>query len=447
MFRRTILSLAIGIGANSISSVVNAQSSIDIGTNDIPGSSTGSGTDWIVKGSGSDIWGSTDHFHYLHFNHTGDATVSCLVKSFTGTTNSWRKGGIMFRKFVDGTETNTEAAARSPHSMIELTGWGIAHQSRTCENCGSVSAHDHYDTSNVWLRLVKEGNTITSYVKRDGDYDYMLFNSLEGVDLGDSYYVGLAITSHDQTVLGELDVSNFEISNEAWTLPNNAAATEVGDTGHNSIWIQQVGEGVWAIDAAGVDIGVSSLPLLLVQLSFRTVLFVEYLSKLYIISYNLHLPIFMHTNQGTADSFGFFDSLQTGDVAATLQLEKVVRRHANTKGGLMMRASHAVDSAHVSLLVCPDGGVTMFWRETAGGETQSHTAGVMQEHVLLRLVKTGNSVECSYKHPGQTNWFVLGTATAEFDSVGGYYVGQAITSANYGQHARLTGSAVEITLA
>ncbi len=88
----------------------------------------------------------------------------------------------------------------------------------------------------------------------------------------------------------------------------------------------------------------------------------------------------------------------------------------------------------------------MFWREAAGSETKSLNVGVWHEDVELRLVKTGNSVECSYKHrsdPGA--WFVIGTATAAFDSVGGYYVGQALSSADFGRHTRLTSSAVDIT--
>ena len=31
----------------------------------------------------------------------------------------------------------------------------------------------------MWLRLVKSGNTITSFVKNKDDYDYLQFNEVE----------------------------------------------------------------------------------------------------------------------------------------------------------------------------------------------------------------------------------------------------------------------------
>jgi len=65
-----------------------------------------------------------DRFHYLYSNRTGDVTVTCKVKNFTNNNNSWRKGGIMLR---------SNLGPRSANSMVVVTGWGIAHQSRLAE--------------------------------------------------------------------------------------------------------------------------------------------------------------------------------------------------------------------------------------------------------------------------------------------------------------------------
>lgn len=95
----------------------------------------------------------------------------------------------------------------------------------------------------------------------------------------------------------------------------------------------------------------------------------------------------------------------------------------------MIRASNSADAPHVSLLVNKGDGVSMIYRETSGGETSSKCVGVWQEDVELRLVKTGNSVECSYKHPSATDWFVIGTATAELgDAASTFQVGSAVAS-------------------
>merc|ERR1712194_52512 len=103
-----------------------------------------------------------------------------------------------------------------------------------------------------------------------------------------------------------MDVSHFDISDDVYSLPS--PQIEVGDTG-GAVWVQEAKPGIWSLKAGGSDIG------------------------------------------GTADSFGFLGSEHSGDVTATLHLEKLVRRNNKSKGGLMMRASTAADAPHVSLLV------------------------------------------------------------------------------------------------
>ena len=209
---------------------------------------------------------SYDQFHYMYFNHTGDVTVTCRVNSFTGSTNGWRKGGIMVRD-------NT--GQRSAHSMLQQTGWGIAHQSRQNENWNSLSVHESYDLAGVWLRMTRVGNVITSYVKRDGEFDYMMYNSVE-VTLSDDIKVGIAVTSHDNSQLAELDISHLEITSDVYTLgDSNLVVNEVGDTGTN-LRAQQTSEGVWSISAGG-DIGVS-LIIARVDLLSLSVTYIPYLT-------------------------------------------------------------------------------------------------------------------------------------------------------------------------
>lgn len=395
MFVRLILSLAVAVGA-TISSA-NAQTplgSIDIGGPTLAGSSSGAGSDFSVSGSGSDIWSGSDQFHYMYFNRTADVTVTCLMKSFTGSTNGWRKGGIMFRK---------ELIHNSAHSMIQQFSNGVSHQSRGGE--GHHTSHQSmydYSSAMTWLRLVKEGNNITSFVKRDGDYEFMKYHSVE-VDLGPSFYIGLAVTSHDNNQLATMEVSDFSISDEVFSISNTLSTTEIGATGSGNILVQEVQPDVWKIYAAGEGIG------------------------------------------GTADNFVFADTEHTGDVTATLHLEKLVRRNDDTKGGLMMRASHDEGAPHVSLLVKSSTGITMFYRAELGGDTLSKNVGVWEEDMELKLAKVGNTVTCSYKHADAAEWFVLGSATAALDGGASYFVGQAVSSADYGDRIAMTTGSVVVT--
>jgi len=71
------------------------------------------------------------------------------------------------------------------------TGWGVSQQSRLGLNWNSISYHDHFAYENVWLRLVKSGNTITSFVKNKDDYDYLQFNEVE---VSIFLYLGVKVT-------------------------------------------------------------------------------------------------------------------------------------------------------------------------------------------------------------------------------------------------------------
>lgn len=398
MLGRLALSLAVAAGA-IVSSAV-AQESGDIGRDDVgmlAGSSVQTADGWQVSGSGNDIWGYRDEFHYLRFNRNADVTVTCLVNSFgPSTLESWRKAGIMFRNKNPAVDDQ-----RLAQSMFSVTGWGIAHLTRENDERHTVSTHTSYPTSSVWLRLVKQGNTISSYVKRDGEYGFMLFNSDE-VAFGEEFHVGLAVTSHNRDILGTLDVSHFEISDDVYTFPANP--TDIGETGR-PVYVQEVKDGVWATQAGGTDIG------------------------------------------GTSDSFGFFgDEHSATDITATMFLEKVQWRNNDSKGGLMIRASYDADAPHVSLLVKAGDGITMYSRSTAGGDTVvKKNVGVWRDNVELRLVKSGNSVECSYRPKGATDWYVLGSASADLDGAGVYYIGHAVTSASPNEHGMLTAKAVVVT--
>ena len=148
--------------------------------------------------------------------------------------------------------------------------------------------------------------------------------------------------------------------------------------------------------------------------------------------------------QGASDSFLFNQATHTGDVVATVYLDKLERRTADTKGGLMIRAGLEADAPHVSLLVQSNTGVTMFSRTTAGGDTASLNVGVWKERVELKLTKVGNTVTCSYRPGfGDAPWYELGSATVEFGA-GDFYVGKAHASAEHPNAVGMSAGAVDV---
>jgi hypothetical protein len=84
----------------------------------------------------------------------------------------------------------------------------------------------------------------------------------------------------------------------------------------------------------------------------------------------------------------------------------------------------------------------MFYRTTAGGATNQKNVGVWSEKMELMLEKTGNTIACLYKHKSFADWFYLDSV--KIDVGPEFYVGHALTSAQYGQTATLVAGNINI---
>ena len=127
-----------------------------------------------------------------------------FVESFTGTDLFSRaKGGLMIRKSLN---TN------SRHFSLFVTGSdGLRTQIRSI-NGGSTSKATTQDlpNNNIWLKITKEGNEFQAYYKSSTDADWSTFGSLKTIVFGDTpFYVGIAVTSHDNSKTATITSSNW----------------------------------------------------------------------------------------------------------------------------------------------------------------------------------------------------------------------------------------------
>lgn len=201
---------------------------------------------WNVTGSGYDIWGTSDSFHFLPFEKTNDITVTLFSESFENS-HTWAKAGLMIRDTLD--QNSAQA------SLFTTGAQYVAFQTRDVAGATSNNYHTNYGTHRVWLRLTKEGNTITAYVKNENDAVFKKFTTRSTFTFtGDNFFVGIPVTSHINGQLATLTASSFEISDEVFSLPTR----DIGDVGRDVV-TAQVGEGNWEVKGAGKDIGVSSI--------------------------------------------------------------------------------------------------------------------------------------------------------------------------------------------
>jgi hypothetical protein len=79
----------------------------DVGSPPLMGSANLISGVWTLTGSGSDIWGTSDHFNFQPWLVWGDCTVICRVTSISKSGSAWQKIGLMVR---DGFNSGSDYA-------------------------------------------------------------------------------------------------------------------------------------------------------------------------------------------------------------------------------------------------------------------------------------------------------------------------------------------------
>ncbi|MEA3226946.1 MAG: hypothetical protein U9Q07_13430, partial [Planctomycetota bacterium] len=155
-----------------------------------------------IAGSGADVWGSADQFHYVYRELTGDATIIAHVPSNGSGSNAWAKGGVMIRQSL---------AVGSIHGLMAITGGnggGGAFQWRPVADADSSSAHS--DSAGMapgyWVKLERVGNAFSGSYSADG-VTWTQQGDAQTIEMADPVLIGLFVTSH---AAGEIRTYTFD---------------------------------------------------------------------------------------------------------------------------------------------------------------------------------------------------------------------------------------------
>lgn len=182
-------------------SVSNSLLSQDIGNVGSEGSASFTNGTYTLQGSGADIWSTSDSFHFAYQQLDGDCTIVARVTSITNT-NSWAKAGVMIRESLD---------ANSKHAMVLLRpGGGTGFARRTTTGGHSSWTKGTATTFPHWVKLVRAGNRFTAYQSANGSTWIQIGST--SITMATSMYVGLAVTSHDNSVLNTAILDNVSVS-------------------------------------------------------------------------------------------------------------------------------------------------------------------------------------------------------------------------------------------
>lgn len=163
---------------------------VDIGTTGLAGSATFSSDAFTVKGAGT-FGGTTDGFRYVYQPLSADGSIIARVSTL-GNTGTSARVGVMIR---DTLANNARMAA------LSVTGSGSYKWERRTTTGGSVSNTNSSSGTapNIWVRLVRAGNTITASKSTNGT-SWTTIGSAT-VTMASSCYVGLAVSSGSTTTL------------------------------------------------------------------------------------------------------------------------------------------------------------------------------------------------------------------------------------------------------
>ena len=177
--------------------------SLDIGASPLKGSAafdpaTGQ---YTITGSGTDIWGRADQFHFLWREISGDCTVRATAKFLTEGI-AHRKAVIMLRKSTD---------ADSAYVDLALHGEGTPFvQFRNTSGDTTNTVDLVTEGPGVWkLKLVRQGTTVTFWAARDGAPLRELGHTTSNV--GSPVLLGLGVSSHSQTTINTVLFSDVTI--------------------------------------------------------------------------------------------------------------------------------------------------------------------------------------------------------------------------------------------
>jgi hypothetical protein len=174
---------------------------LDVGAPALAGSGSQSAGVWTIAGSGADVWGTSDQFHFDYWTLPGDGTITARVVSVTNT-SFYAKAGLMMRQSLAANAAYAFAPALPTLSVFQYrTGAG-----------GSASSSGYYPASYpVWLRLVRANGNLTAYASPDGAAWQQMGNTVS-VGLTGAVYAGLAVTSQNNTKLNTAVFDNVSIT-------------------------------------------------------------------------------------------------------------------------------------------------------------------------------------------------------------------------------------------
>ena len=197
---RTLLPFAFLLAA-SLSAQGIFERQADIGSPSQAGSARFASGAYEITGGGANIWGTADAFHFLFKPASGGLALTAHVRFEGEGKAAHRKTGWMIRQSLD---------ANSAWAGVMVHGDGLTSLQYRATAGGPTQEVRASITAPAVIRLVRKGDTFTLFAARAGES--LTEAASIRLALQDPVYAGLAICSHDDTVVEKAVFTEVEWS-------------------------------------------------------------------------------------------------------------------------------------------------------------------------------------------------------------------------------------------
>ncbi len=178
----------------------------------------------LMNGTGTDIWGTADQFHFAYKTLTGDGSMIAKVESIDRT-HDWAKCGVMIR-------TSLDAASAYADCVIGAIG-SASFQQRLANGGDSTSTDVTNKAAPYWVKITRSINTFTAAISPDGvTWTPIAATSAVTITMPTNVLIGLCVTSHDAALVTGAKFSNISTTGNmtsTWTVADVGVANPAGN--------------------------------------------------------------------------------------------------------------------------------------------------------------------------------------------------------------------------
>jgi RHS repeat-associated protein len=192
------LPILVALSSVSVAQLPSGWLDQDVGAVSTAGSATYTSGTFSVSGSGNQIYGTSDAFHFTYQSLSGDGSIVARLVSVTGTFNSNATVGPMIRETTAAGSTN-----------IKLSDWPYYHalflDLRTTTGGSTSEPGSQGMTLPYWIKLVRSGNTFTTYGSLYG-ITWTQIGASQTITMAQNVDIGLAVNSGTSSLV----TANFD---------------------------------------------------------------------------------------------------------------------------------------------------------------------------------------------------------------------------------------------